>query len=74
MKVVISQKWCKIDTLLRQNISRQCITVSDDVKGLNNVEGHLAVAGLFKCKSSNIYAAIYKISTGTRVARSLCDN
>ena len=30
---------------------------------LNDLEGHLPVAGLFKCNLSNIYAAFYTISS-----------
>ena len=30
---------------------------------LNDLEGHSAVAGLFKCNRSNICAAFYTIST-----------
>ena len=30
---------------------------------LNDLEGHLSVAGLFKCNPSNIYAVFYMIST-----------
>jgi len=32
---------------------------------LNELEGHLSVSELIKCKLSNICAALYKISTGT---------
>ena len=33
------------------------------------LEGHSSVSGLFKCKSSTICAALYKISTGTPASR-----
>ena len=39
---------------------------------LNDLKGHLPVAGLFKCKPSNIYAAFYTISTDRVLARFLC--
>ena len=37
-------------------------------------EGHSPVARLFKCRSLNICAAVYKISTGTHVSQSLCNS
>ena len=39
---------------------------------LNDLEGHSQVVGLFKCNSSNIYAAFYTISIGSMLAWSLC--
>ena len=39
---------------------------------LNDLEGHLPVAGLLKCNPSNICAAFYTISTETMLARFLC--
>jgi len=36
---------------------------------LNDLEGHSLVAGLFKCNPSNIYAALYTISTDSVLAR-----
>ena len=42
---------------------------------MNDVlEGHSPVAELFKCKSSTICAAFYKISTESVLARSLGDS
>jgi len=38
----------------------------------NDLEGHLAVAGLFKCNPSNMCAAFYTISTDSVLARPLC--
>ena len=38
---------------------------------LNDLEGHLQVAGLFKWNPSNICAAFYTISTDSVLARSL---
>ena len=35
---------------------------------LNDLEGHLPVAGLFKCNLSNTYAAFYTISTDSVLA------
>ena len=35
---------------------------------LNDLEGHLPVAGLFKCHLSNIYAAFYTISIDSVLA------
>ena len=39
---------------------------------LNDLEGHLPVAGLFKCNPSNICAAFYTISTDSVLAQFLC--
>jgi len=39
---------------------------------LNDLEGHLQVAGLFKCNPSNISAAFYTISTDSVLARFPC--
>jgi len=39
---------------------------------LNEFEGHLPVAGLFKCNPSNICAAFCTISTDGVLARFLC--
>ena len=39
---------------------------------LNDLEGHSPVAGLFKCNSSNNYAAFYTMSTDIVLARFLC--
>ena len=41
---------------------------------LNDLEGHSAVAGLFKCNPSNICAVFYQISTDSALARSLSDS
>ena len=38
------------------------------VMTLNDLQGHSAVAGLFKCNPSNIYAAVYTDSTGSVLA------
>jgi len=35
---------------------------------LNDLEGHLSVAGLFKCNPSNICTAFYTISTDSVLA------
>jgi len=35
---------------------------------LNNLEGYLPVAGLFKCNPSNMCAAFYTISTDSVLA------
>jgi len=35
---------------------------------LNNLEGHAAVVGFFKCNPSNICTAFYTISTDTVLA------
>ena len=39
---------------------------------LNDLDGHLPVAGLFKCNLWNICAAFYTISTDNVLARFLC--
>ena len=41
---------------------------------LNDLEGHSAVAGLFKCNPSNICAVFYQISTDSALARFLSDS
>ena len=38
------------------------------VMTLNDLQGHSAVAGLFKCNPSNIYAAFYMNSTDSVLA------
>jgi len=38
---------------------------------LNDLEGHLQVAGIFKCNPSNICTAFYTISTDSMLAVSL---
>ena len=38
---------------------------------LNDFQGHSAVAGLFKCNPSNIYAAFYTDSTDSVLAVSI---
>ena len=39
---------------------------------LNDLEGRLSVAGLFKCNSSNICAVFYTMSTDSELALFLC--
>ena len=39
---------------------------------LNDLEGHLPLADIFKCNSSNICAAFYMISTDSVLAWFLC--
>ena len=41
---------------------------------LNDHEGHLPVAGLFKCKPLNICAVFYQISTDSMLVQSLSDS
>ena len=41
---------------------------------LNDLEGHSAVVGLFKCNLSNICAVFHQISTDSALARSLSDS
>ena len=41
---------------------------------LDDLEGHLPVAGLFKCNLLNIFAAFYQISTDIVLAQSLSDS
>ena len=42
------------------------------ILALNDLERYLLVTGFFKCKSSNICAAFYTISTDSVLARFLC--
>jgi len=39
---------------------------------LNDLEGYLSVAGVFRCHPSNIYAAFYTIPAESVLARFLC--
>ena len=39
---------------------------------LNDLKGHSTVAGLFRCNSLTIYAALYTVSTDSVFARFLC--
>ena len=41
---------------------------------LNDLEGHLPVAGLFRCNPANICAAFYQISTDCMLTRSRSDS
>ena len=41
---------------------------------LNDLERHSPVAGLFKCKPSNICAVFYQISADSALARHLSDS
>jgi len=64
VKVVISRKWCKIETLLLQSTNRKryYIGLSRRIAPfpttLNDRQGHLCVASLFKCDFSCSFAAV----------------
>jgi len=67
VKVIVSQKWCKVNTLLLQTTNRKChmaywfaflpFTVTS-----NNLEGHSPVARFFKCNSKNSCATFRAVS------------
>jgi len=66
--VVVSNKWCEIDTLLLHTTNRKYHMTYRFVPfpmTLNDLEGHSPIAGLFKCNSTNIRATFRIVSTDT---------
>jgi len=64
VKMAISQKQCKIKTLLLQTITRKCHVaywIATYPITLNDHQGHLSVANFSKCGSLNIFAAFVKM-------------
>jgi len=78
VKVVVSQTWCKTDTLLLQPTNKKYHIAYRFVPFpmiSNDLECHWSLAGLFKCNSTNIYATVLaRFHMTQRVARSLGDS
>jgi len=67
-KVVVSKKWCKIDTLLLQTTNRKRHMAYPFVSfsmTLDDLQGHSRDAGLIKSSSTNICATINTVLTDT---------
>jgi len=64
VKVVVSQKWCKTDTLLLHTTNRKYHGLSIRVIS-HDLECHSPVAGLVKRNSTNICATFRTVSTDT---------
>ena len=54
-KVIVSKKWCKINTLLLHTANRK-YCMADQFVISTDLEGHLPVAELIKCNLTNICA------------------
>ena len=68
LKVVVSKKRCKIDTLVLHTTNRKYNMAYLFVPfpmTLDDTEGHLPNAGLIKCNSANICAMFRMVSTNT---------
>jgi len=66
VKLIVSKKWCKIDTLLLHATNRKyhmAYRFVPFLMTLNNLEGHWPVAGLNKCNSRNIFVTFRTVST-----------
>jgi len=66
--VVVSKKWHKIDTLILQTTNRKYHTAYRFVPfpvTLDDLAGHLPVAELIKCNSTNIGATLSTVLTDT---------
>jgi len=64
VKVVVSQKWCKTDTLLLHTTNRKYHGLSIRVIS-HDLECHSPVAGLVKRNSTNTCATFRTVSTDT---------
>jgi len=74
VKLVVLKKWCKIDMMLLRTTNRKYHMAYQFVPfpvTLDDLEGHLHVAGLIKCNLTNICATFCTVSTDTacRVVR-----
>ena len=68
VKMVVSKKQCKIDTLLLHTTNRKYNMAYLFVPfpmTLDDIEGHSPNAGLIKCNSTNICATFRMVSTNT---------
>ena len=68
IKVVVSKKWCEIDTVLLHITNRKYHMAYLFVPfpmTLDDFEAHLPNAGLIKCNSTNICATFNTVLTGT---------
>ena len=68
VKVVVSKKWCKIDTLLLQTTNRKRHMAYPFVSfsmTLDDLQGYSRDAGLIKSSSTNICATINTVLTDT---------
>jgi len=77
VNVVVSNKWCRIHTLLLHNSNRKYHMAYRFVPSpmtLGDLEGHSPVAGLVKCNSTNICATFRTVQLTRRVARSFGDS
>jgi len=78
--VVISRKWCKIETLLLQITNRkQCMScrIAPFPMTLSDLRGHLCIASYFKCDFLCSCAVVDKQDFNfdwQRVARPLCNS
>jgi len=66
VKVLVSQKWCKIDTFLMHATDSKCHMACRFVPfpvTLNDLDGHSSVAMLFKCSLTNICSTFHMVST-----------
>jgi len=66
VKVVVSEKWHKIDRLLLHTTKSKYHTAYQFVSfpmTLNDLKGHSPIAQLFKCNSSSICATFHTVST-----------
>ena len=62
LKVVVSKKWCEIDTLLLHATNRKYgLSIRAIYMTLDDLEGHLPNAGLIKCNSRNICVTLAQL-------------
>jgi len=61
--VVISRKWCQIETLLLQNVAAKVIYSLSFPVTLSDLLDHSHITLLLKCYFSNSCSAVDKIST-----------
>ena len=66
--VLIYPKQYKIETQSKTRKSYVTYQMAPMPVTLSDLQGHLSVAWLFKCNSSTIYAAFYKISANSLLA------
>ena len=78
VKVVVSKKWCKIDTLLLHTTNRKYYMAYRFVpfpETSDDLEGHSPVAGLINYNNRRIFVRHFpRFQVAWRVARSLSDS